>query len=498
MLQKIKEESEMPKKYFTSEREKYLKDVVELNRVFPLVEIEQISLQDTFMQYQPKNPFQFEIKRAIIMAKQMRIKNFRVPIYDPSYTDDGKNIIYAPNREPAILKSVEDFNKMVEMCKNFIPEMNTRIGTELERRVFLGYIIKTLVEKEGIEIGMAWYLVCDESSKLAPYGLSEKEKTGTFKVGKWYDLGNTKKLTLPVNNLIPFSGTIDETLVSFGGCYSDMSAKKPLASTKSIESVSLEFTNKNNTVWMVMDEKMSTSSVFLNKEGVYPNFEDLTISTTGKNFDEIFPIVNVEQMTLKDKFLKLMPNDYVFDKEEFKDPEEYAYSVKNHILCAIKGGMRSFRTPFCAPSLSYNGKNIVYELGKAPIWNRISGDIYDFDRICKNFMPQKNSRAMNVMEMHVFIGTIFKYLIEEEGYSVKYAWEILYSEHQERGIKNGKTGETHIGKWYDLYIPTIVLRGKAKGNFAYEVGRFNKNIADMYGTSTTIKSYSTYRLIMDV
>lgn len=496
MLQKIKEESEMTKRYFASEREKYLKDVVELNRVFPLVEIEQISLQDTFMQYQPKNSFQFEIKRAIIMAKQMRIKNFRVPIYDPSYTDDEKNIIYAPNREPAILKSDEDFNKMVEICKNFIPEMNTRIGTELERRVFLGYIIKTLVEQEGIEIGMAWYLVCDESSKLATYGLSEKEKTGTFKVGKWYDLGNTKKLTLPANNLIPFSRIRTKTLVSFGGCYSDRSATKPLASTKSIESIN--FTNKNNTVWMVMDEKISTS-LFSNKEDVYPNFADLTISTTGKNFDGIFPIVNVEQMALKDKFLKLMPDDYVFDKKEFKDPEEYAYSVKNHILCAIKGGMRSFRTPFCAPSLSYNGKHIVYELGKAPIWNGISGNIYDFDRICKNFMPQKNSRAMNVMEMHVFIGTIFKYLIEEEGYSVKCAWEILYSEHQERGIKNGKTGETHIGKWYDLYIPTIAVMGKAKNGFPiYNVGSFNNNIAYTYGISSAVESYSSFRLIMDV
>ena len=249
---------------------------------------------------------------------------------------------------------------------------------------------------------------------------------------------------------------------------------------------------------MVMDEKISTS-LFSNKEDVYPNFADLTISTTGKNFDGIFPIVNVEQMALKDKFLKLMPDDYVFDKKEFKDPEEYAYSVKNHILCAIKGGMRSFRTPFCAPSLSYNGKHIVYELGKAPIWNGISGNIYDFDRICKNFMPQKNSRAMNVMEMHVFIGTIFKYLIEEEGYSVKCAWEILYSEHQERGIKNGKTGETHIGKWYDLYIPTIAVMGKAKNGFPiYNVGSFNNNIAYTYGISSAVESYSSFRLIMDV
>ena len=250
------------------------------------------------------------------------------------------------------------------------------------------------------------------------------------------------------------------------------------------------------------EEKTCPSSLFLNKEDVYPNFADRTIDIR-KDFDEIFPVVNIQKLGLKDKFLKLMPDKYVFDKKVYRDPEEYAYSVKNHILGAIKSGMKSFRTPFCAPSLSYDGQHIVYELGKVPIWNQISGDIYDFNEVCKKFMPEKNSRAMNVMEMHVFIGTIFKDLIEV-GYSVEQAWEFLYSESIERGIRNGLTGETCIGKWYDLYIPTITLMGKAKNGYAiYKVGSFNRNIGFTTGTTCSIEgvvseSDSTFRLIMDV
>ena len=526
MLQK-NEKNRMSKEIITDGRKKYLEDLNELNRVFPVVEIEKISLQEEFMKHQPISKLQEKVKTSIIMAKQLRIRNFRAPIYDPSFTDDGKNIVYEPNKKPAVANNLS-FSKISKLYEDFMPEMNSRIGTSFERYVFLGYIIKELVDREHIEPELAWYLVCDESSKIAPY--ETFEKTGTYPVGKWYDLGNTCKITIDIERIIKHE-TIDRYITVFGGNYQDNSTSRTLAHAEKFaifDKIQLETLchkgeasiwgpfieyGAESVVWMVMDEEPNeVNKLPLNEKCYDPiRLDSLEegaikrpipiIDINGKDFEKTFPIVEVEKISLSDSFLQ---TGRLLEGEENIEFRNFVSSIKETIIWAKKKEMQNFRTPFCAPSLSYDGKSIVYELGRKPL--AFSGATNHFDKIFEHFIPEKHSRLMNVREMHVFIGAIIKYLVEEEGYSVNEAWSFTY-DYKRKVRKKLLTGEFCIGKWYDLHIPTATPSDGIKINGRYyttfKVGDLLRHSisftsGDVLFTEFFLKGPRIYRLIMDV
>lgn len=196
-------------------------------KMFPIVDIESVSLQDSFMRYEPENDVGERVKSNIIKAKKIGMKNFRKPCMDPSFADDGETIIYCAGRKPAVGKSA---NWWEENALNFMPEKNSRQIDDLEKDVSLGIIIKYLLEVEKYNLGYAWRTVCFDSAKIGHCRDSENPKgdfevTGSRKVGKWYDLGNTCKI-------VKRRGSSGFEL--FGTSYNLMGKNYPLAYFSSI------------------------------------------------------------------------------------------------------------------------------------------------------------------------------------------------------------------------------------------------------------------------
>lgn len=94
-----------------------------------LVDAENLSMKDKFMQHEPKNDKERETKELIKEAIKKGVKNFYKPRGDVSFTDDGNGICYAPGKMPAVGKSY-DWNE--KAAKEFCPERNSRLGSKLE------------------------------------------------------------------------------------------------------------------------------------------------------------------------------------------------------------------------------------------------------------------------------------------------------------------------------------------------------------------------------
>ena len=195
----------------------------EFEEMFPIVDIEGLSLEENFMQYEPQTSNEKRVKESIIEAKRIGMKNFRIPAMDPSLDDDGETIIYYAGRKPAVGKSAKWWN---ENAPKFMPSKNSRLKDDLQADVVLGVMrIKYLVEEKGYKVEEAWKAVCVNSKDLGHYVNSknakhEFETTGSRQIGKCFDLGNTCKIV----KRREASG-----FVLFGGDYDDGSNKYPLA-----------------------------------------------------------------------------------------------------------------------------------------------------------------------------------------------------------------------------------------------------------------------------
>ena len=88
-----------------------------------------------------------------------------------------------------------------------------------------------MVEEEKYKVKDAWKAVCVNSKDIGHYHDSKNpkrdfERTGSRKVGKWYDLGNTYKI-------VKRHGALG--FVRFGGDYNDVGSFSPLASVYTID-----------------------------------------------------------------------------------------------------------------------------------------------------------------------------------------------------------------------------------------------------------------------
>lgn len=158
-----------------------------------LIEASKLSLEDEFMQYEPKegtNEARFKESLTKIIQSGT-LSDFWRPKMDPSFTEDEKSICYMAGKKPAVGKS---FN----WWKNTAKKIGFQVGTRKQYVSFMGCLIKKLVEK-GWDMKEAWYAVCTDSKSLGNYLNSEGTKnefemTGRREVCKFYDLGNTFKL----------------------------------------------------------------------------------------------------------------------------------------------------------------------------------------------------------------------------------------------------------------------------------------------------------------
>lgn len=171
------------------------------NENFILVDAENLSFRDEFMQWTPQTQEQSDTKNLIFKAIRSNTKNFYIPHCSPSYTDDKKGICFVSDKTPAIGRS---YNWWEKVAKEYQPDRNSRLGTRLEYAAFLGVLIKRLVE-EGKSVKWAWYAVCNNSKELGHYWNSENtlhkfESTGSRCICGFHDLSNLYKILADDNN----------------------------------------------------------------------------------------------------------------------------------------------------------------------------------------------------------------------------------------------------------------------------------------------------------
>jgi len=209
------------------------------------VKVDEISLEDEFLKHNPENKIQERVKQSIVKAKEIGLKNFRRPVIDPSFVDDedDKTIVFTPGKKPAVKMTAFWWDKAL---KDFMPTKNSRFGTKIHYDVFLGTIIKYLIEQEQYNVVDAWKAVCDDSRKLGHYLNSENavrefEPTGSRCVGKWFDLGNTCKILRDD----------DSEFLLVGGYYNSDSESCPLADLQ--RDIDPFKRYPDGTGWMILD-----------------------------------------------------------------------------------------------------------------------------------------------------------------------------------------------------------------------------------------------------
>ena len=163
---------------------------------------------------------------------------------DPSL-DENDRIYYQAGKKPAVGKSANWWKKN---AKEFLPEKRSRVGSNDERYAFLGLLIKYLTEEGRYEVSDAWKAVCDNSKDLGHYCDSkdnkhELESTGSRKIGEWFDLANTYKITIN-DEIFGFS--------LFGGCHDDKGEHMPLVDV--MDRVEPNGNLDFSTGWIVLDK----------------------------------------------------------------------------------------------------------------------------------------------------------------------------------------------------------------------------------------------------
>lgn len=214
-----------------------------LDTLFPIIRASTLRIEDPVLQYQPPILHR-RLKDSVVEGILKGLQDFRYPIMDP-YLDENENLIYEAGHRPTVYKSAEFWD---EKFRNFMPERNSRMATELDRDVFLIFLIKYLVEEQGYTVAEAWQAVNWDSKKMGHYTNSEDakcffEKTGSRPVWEFYDLANTAKIV-----------KYDKSESGYGiggGSFKEPSGNYPLSTMRVVYNPSFEYEDSTGT--MVMD-----------------------------------------------------------------------------------------------------------------------------------------------------------------------------------------------------------------------------------------------------
>lgn len=196
-----------------------------------------------------------------------------------------------------------------------------------------------------------------------------------------------------------------------------------------------------------------------------------------ENFEEMFPVVEASKLSLKDSFMKHKPQT----KKQKR--------LKDSLTKSIKEGLKDFRRPIMDPSIDEDG-NIIFKAGNEPA---VGKKCYWWEENAKAFMPQKDSRQGILKEYDAFLGTLIKYLVEEEKWSVEDAWKSVCDDSKKLGhywnSENAKykfepTGSRPVGKWHDL-ANTYKIVGDSETSFSlcggcYVFDSYNYPLADVF------------------
>lgn len=164
------------------------------DNLFVRIEASKLSMDDEFMQYQPKTDSEKKFKNLLEAVIKHGVPDFWRPRIDPSLDKNG-NICFKAGEQPAVRKS---YNWWCDNAKKFNPGRKSRLGTKSQYIAFLGVLIKALIA-EGWKADEAWNAVCNNSEKLGHYWNSVNakhnfESTGSRVIAGFYDLANTSKI----------------------------------------------------------------------------------------------------------------------------------------------------------------------------------------------------------------------------------------------------------------------------------------------------------------
>jgi len=168
--------------------------IQEEDDIFVCIKASELSLDDEFMQYQPKTDREKKFKEWLEEVIKKGIDDFWRPRMDPSFDKKG-NICFKAGEKPAVGKSYKWWR---ENARKFNPKRKSRLGTKSQYIAFLGVLIKALVAEDW-DIDEAWNAVCNDSKKLGHYWNSENAKhtfepTGSRAIAGFYDLANAYKI----------------------------------------------------------------------------------------------------------------------------------------------------------------------------------------------------------------------------------------------------------------------------------------------------------------
>lgn len=162
---------------------------------FPILRVSTLSLNDSFLKYDPLNLHEESLKDSIISLIKEGLEDFRTSAIDLSFDEEG-NYIAEKGKPPAIGESAVNAE---EKLKAFMPEKNSKMATLPEFHAKLALLMKFLMEERNLTVEQVWKLCCFDSSKIAHCKNSKNAKkflepTGSRKVWKLYDWGNIWKL----------------------------------------------------------------------------------------------------------------------------------------------------------------------------------------------------------------------------------------------------------------------------------------------------------------
>lgn len=162
---------------------------------FVLIEASKLSLNDSFMKHSPRTQNEIFVKELLINTISHGPKDFYISKFDPCFNSRNVGIRFKAGCKPAVGKSYKWWQ---DTAKKFAPERQSRLGTKSEYILFLGVLIKKLVE-EGWSIKAAWHAVCVDSRELGHYKNSKDAKqyfewTGSREICGFFDLANTWKI----------------------------------------------------------------------------------------------------------------------------------------------------------------------------------------------------------------------------------------------------------------------------------------------------------------
>lgn len=160
-------------------------------------EIETISVEGSdsqiyfdMLKYTPANETEKEFLEFLKEAVNAGVKDFKVPVCDPSIAEDG-SLQFVEGCKPAVGYSYSELKELA--IKNGV-----QLGSKNQYALFLATIIHRLVE-EGWTKANAIYAVCTDSTEVGHYWNSKKAKhdfevTGSRKIAGKCDLANTYKI----------------------------------------------------------------------------------------------------------------------------------------------------------------------------------------------------------------------------------------------------------------------------------------------------------------